>query len=125
MTEYTLRTLLMKAQHIHNGASGRQLGHLANRNGHKITHTTINAILNNTYKSQPGDDTIRAIAWLANVPDYIAFHAAGRKAGLKPFADDLPPGVDELTPKERAAVLGLLRMLVAQRRALNEAGTDG
>lgn len=120
----TLRELLVEASG-HGELSTRQLemkvdaarekGRLSSR----LNRVTISNILNGSYKSRPTDDTIRAIAYLAGVTDEVAFTAAGRRAPGRPFAEDLPDGVDDLTPKEREAAVYMLRVLVQQRRELN------
>ncbi|MGN0100714.1 MAG: hypothetical protein ACI39C_07225 [Dietzia sp.] len=86
----------------------------------KLNRATIAQILNGSYRKRPTDDTIRAIAYLAGVNDEVAFTAAGRRAPGRPFAEDLPDGVDDLTPKEREAAVYMLRVLVQQRRELNQ-----
>ena len=113
----TLQALLRKAASDRD-LSGRALADLANSNGWKLTHGTINAIRNGSYKSDPSEDTIRAIAWLAGVSERVAFAAAGRRQPGPPFADELPPGVDDLSPKERKAAIEMLRVLVAQRQEI-------
>ena len=120
----TLRDLLVEASG-HGELSTRQLemkvdaarekGYLKSR----LNRVTIANIMNGSYKSRPTDDTIRAIAYLAGVDDTVAFTAAGRRSPGRPFADDLPDGVDDLTPKEREAAVYILRTLVNQRRELN------
>lgn len=112
-----LRDLLIQAaDHRQIRLSGRGLTELAQDAGHKITNTTINALLARTYKSRPGQDTVRAIAWLAEVPVETAFAAAGQPPPGIPFADELPPGSDHLSPKSRAAVIALLRILIEHDR---------
>lgn len=86
----------------------------------KLNRATIAQILNGSYRKRPTDDTIRAIAYLAGVNDEVAFTAAGRRTPGRPFAEDLPDGVDDLTPKEREAAVYMLRVLVQQRRELNQ-----
>lgn len=120
----TLRELLEEASG-HGELSTRQLemkvdaaierGHLRAR----LNRVTIAKITNGSYKSRPTDDTIRAIAYLAGVNDEVAFTAAGRRTPGRPFSEDLPDGVDDLTPKEREAAVYMLRVLVQQRRELN------
>lgn len=120
----TLRELLLEASE-HGELSTRQLemkvdsaierGLLRSR----LNRVTIAKIINGSYKSRPTDDTIRAIAYLAGVADEVAFTAAGRRTPGRPFAEDLPDGVDDLTPKEREAAVYMLRVLVQQRRELN------
>lgn len=114
----TLKGLISKARRERE-KSARQLARIAQEAGHKIVGTTLNAIEAGTYHSTPTPETIRAIGWLAQVSDTIAFTAAGQPAPSPPFAEELPPGVDELTPAERRAAITMLRALVAQRREIN------
>lgn len=114
----TLRGLIGKARR-ERGKSVRQLALAAQEAGHRIVGTTLNAIEAGTYKSEPTNDTIRAIGWLAKVSDEIAFTAAGRAMPGPPFAEELPPGVDDLTSPERKAAIVMLRALVAQRQEIN------
>lgn len=88
-------------------------------------HTTINQIRNGTYKSNPSLRTLRALAWLAGVPERVALEAAGRKPKGRPFADDLPPGVDELGLDERRVAIALLRTLVAQQQRIDQLEEQG
>ncbi|MDI2019734.1 hypothetical protein PJL18_00225 [Paenarthrobacter nicotinovorans] len=92
--------------------SGLGLSQLASSNGYRITTTTINAIRQGVYKSAPREGTLRALAWLAGVDASVAFMAAGQPVPGPPFAEELPPGVDNLSPKARKAVLDMLRVLV-------------
>ncbi len=114
----TLRGLIAKARRERD-KSVRQLALTAQEAGHKIVGTTLNAIEGGTYKSVPTAETIRAIGWLAGVTDEIAFAAAGRSIPGPPFAEELPPGVDDLTSPERRAAIAMLRALVAQRQEIN------
>jgi hypothetical protein len=107
--ELSTRQLEMKVD------AAREKGLLPSR----LSRATIAQILNGSYKSRASDDTIRAIAYLAGVNDEVAFTAAGRRTPGRPFAEDLPDGVDDLTPKEREAAVYMLRVLVQQRRELN------
>ncbi|WP_461634469.1 hypothetical protein [Glutamicibacter soli] len=92
--------------------SVRQLAYLAQEAGHKVTYTTLNHIRGGTYKSTPGEPTLRAIAYLAGVEDSVAFTAAGQPVPGPPLADELPPGADNLSPKSRKAVVEMVRVLV-------------
>jgi hypothetical protein len=114
----TLNELLDLAVQKQGTDSGRELARRAQSQKFEIVHTTINGIRNGSYKSAPSDDTIRALGWLAGVGEEAAFTAAGRRLPGPPFADELPPGVDDLSPKEREAVIGLLRVLIAQRQEI-------
>lgn len=102
-------------------ASARGLATLAQKNGFRVVGTTLSAIAAGTYKSRPSDETIRAIAWLADVREPVGFAAAGRSVPGPPFAQELPPDVDYLTPRKRRVVIDLLRVMVEEdrRAALN------
>ena len=101
-------------------ASGRQLTTLAQSRGLKLTYTTFNQIRNGTYKFQATDDTIRALAWLAEVSEDVAFTAAGKPKPGPPLADELPPGVDNLSLRSRRAAIEMLRALVAAEQGGGE-----
>ena len=107
----SLRDLIDLAVTRHQ-TSVRQLGTIAKSHGHKVVYTTLGNIRNGTYKSTPSDETIRAIAWLAGVNDEVAFMAAGQPVPGPPFAEELPPGVDNLPAKARKAAIDMLRVLV-------------
>lgn len=100
--------------------AGRALAELAQKHGFEITHGTVNSIRSGSYKSRPSDGTLRAIAWLAGVSDEVAFEAAGRKMPGRPFAEDLPPGVDELEPRQRKAAVEMLKAMVALQHEVLE-----
>lgn len=118
---------------VQRNTSGRQLTTLAQTHGFKLTYTTFNQIRNGTYKFQATDETIRALAWLAEVSEDVAFTAAGKPKPGPPLADELPPGVDYLSQRSRRAAIEMLRALVAAEQGggehaigsapMNEAGT--
>lgn len=112
----TLRGLVLAAK-ASRGTSVRQLARLAHEQGFKIVDTTLNAIANGSYKARPTAETVRAIAWLAGVSDDEAFVAAGIPSPGLPFARELPPGVDQLSPRSRRAMVEVLRALVAAELA--------
>lgn len=85
------------------GTSARQVASLAEKKGLRLTHTTLNAMRAGSYKSVPREETVRALAELANIPVEVAFHAAGLTAPGPPLADELPPGSDNLSPKQQVA----------------------
>lgn len=94
------------------GTSARQVAQRAEKRGYRLTHTTINQMRAGTYKSVPKEETLRALADLAGVSVETAFHAAGLPVPGPPLADELPPGSDNLSPKSRAAVIQMLRVLI-------------
>lgn len=111
MTEkHTLPELIELASTKHDGASGRRLADIAADAGYDVSHTTLNRIRSGTYNGAPTATTIKAIAHLAGVSEERAFAAAGQDQPRAPFASVLPPGVDNLGPSERRAVVELLRV---------------
>lgn len=119
-TPRSIGDLLDLAVERHGTDSGRELERIAQAGGFRIVHTTINAIRAGSYKSNPSERTLKAIAFLANVPDRVAFEAAGRSPHERPFVEDLPPGVDDLLPNERRVAVEMLRLMVAHRSEINE-----
>ena len=77
-----------------------------------MTDTTLNQLKSGSYKFVPREETLRALAELANVSVETAFHAAGLPVPGPRLADELPPGSDNLSPKSRAAVIQMLRVLI-------------
>lgn len=108
----SLKELVQLAVQRHDGASVRSLTESAKRHGFKVTYTPINEMRAGTYKSVPRPELLRAIAWLADVDASVAFTAAGQPVPGPPFAEELPPGVDNLSPKARKAAIDMLRVLV-------------
>lgn len=102
--------------------SGRAIAKKAQDAGYSMTHTVFNQVLNGRYKSQITDEKIRAFAWLAGVTEATAFTAAGRPVPGPPLADELPDGVDNLSPRARKAVIEMLRVLVAAEQGSNHDG---
>lgn len=108
----------------HRDTSGLGLSQLAAKNGMQLTATTINQIRQGLYKSKPREGTLRALAWLAGVTDEVAFTAAGQAVPGPPFAEELPPGVDNLPAKARKAAIEMLRVLVDMNRATDAEPTE-
>lgn len=108
-------------------SSSRQLQDYAERNGFELTHSTINLIRKGTYPSRPKDKTLTALAFLAGMPVNPVRELAGLKPRVGPsFADQLPPDVDDLGPKPRAALIEMARtMLELQRRQADETHETG
>lgn len=105
--------------------SVRQMSFVAQKNGYRVTATTLNQIRNGSYKSKPSQETLAAIAWLAGVDEALAFAAAGQPVPGPPLADELPPGADNLSPKSRKAVVEMVRVLVDLEAGNNEQRTSG
>lgn len=118
----TLKDLVELAIQRHQ-TSGRQLAFLAQKAGHRVTVTTINHLRAGTYKSTPSAETLKAVAWLAGVSDEVAFTAAGQPVPGPPFADELPPGIDNLPPKARKALIEMARVLIDAHQDVNDASS--
>lgn len=94
------------------GTSARQVARRAEAKGLKLTDTTLNQMKSGSYKFVPREDTVRTLAKLAGISEEVAFHAAGLPVPGPPLADELPPGADHLSPKSRAAVIQMVRVLI-------------
>lgn len=105
----TLRDLLEQAKVDRAVRSGRALADLAEKHGQKIDRTQVNAILGGTYKSRPQRPLLEAIAWLSNAELEDVYAAAELPMPGPSFADELPPDVDYLGPRERHAVITVIR----------------
>lgn len=116
----TLRDIALKASDRFGGVRGRALGREAEKAGVTITYTTIDKIISGTYTSRPTDATLRALAQLALVPIEDVYRAADQPLPQARFADQLPAGVDNLTPAQREAVLTLIRQFIAQNREAHQ-----
>jgi hypothetical protein len=93
-----------------------QLSCLAQEQGFAVEATTLGRIRNDTDNARPTDETVRAIGWLAGVPESVAFTAAHRRVPGPPLAQELPEGVDSLPPRTREVVIDWLRVLVAAQQ---------
>ncbi|MCV7067489.1 hypothetical protein H7H51_20605 [Mycolicibacterium farcinogenes] len=107
----SVRELIEIAVKRHNGASGRRLADIAQQAGHDISHATLNRLRQGAYASQPTDASIRAIAYLAEVPETVAFAAVG----VRPPTSEqyqLPAEAQRLDTRQRRALDELLRAFV-------------
>lgn len=94
--------------------SASKLALEAQKVGHDITHTTISQIRKGNYQVQrPKRQTLEAIAYLAGVPEGVAYKAAGLGERQAPFAEQLPEDADLLDPIQRRAVLGVIRAFIS------------
>lgn len=94
------------------GTSSRAMSRAAQTAGHRLSYTTIDAILNGEHTGTYKPYTLDAIAFVCNVPRDRVYKAAGRTLPSNPFADELPEGVDDLDPYSRRAVIGVIRALL-------------
>lgn len=109
----TLKDLLEQAKVDRGVTSGRALADLTQGRESSIDRTQVNSILAGTYKSELRPSTIRAIAWLAGVSEAEAFAAAEQPVPGPPFAKELPPHADYLTPNQRHAVITVIRAMLS------------
>lgn len=121
----TLRDLIDRALERHQVKHVSNLEVIAKRGGHEIVATTINGIRSGAYNSRPKRKTLEALAFLAGVVPEVAYEAADLPVPGPPFAEQLPEGVDLLSPREREAAIGVLRAMVDARRALTVDRTSG
>lgn len=115
----TFRELAQLALDRH-GVSARRLAALAQEHGFELTYSTLSAVAAGKYKSRPRSETVRAIAWLAGVPESTAFVAAGLPIPGRPFADELPPDADSLSPEQRRVVIEVMRQFTKHNRELDD-----
>lgn len=113
-TSKSLMDLIEIAVKRNGGASGRRLAEVAQQAGHDISHATLNRLRQGTYASRPTDASIRAIAYLAHVPEATAFAAGGVRP---PAADryELPAEAQRMDTRQRRALDELLRAFVASQ----------
>ena len=120
-TKATLTDLLRQAVDDRTGAPLRDIQarveaeEAARPRGMSLNRSTASLILRGAYRGTPSPATVRAIGWLAGVPDEVAFAAAGQPAPGRPLADELPPAADTLNREERAVVGDVVRALLAHR----------
>ena len=113
-TSKSLMDLIEIAVKRHNGASGRRLAEIAQQAGHDISHATLNRLRQGIYASRPTDASIRAIAYLAEVPETVVFGAVGVRP---PAAEQyqLPTEAQRINTRQRRALDELLRAFVVQQ----------
>nr|WP_312964391.1 hypothetical protein [Kocuria rhizophila] len=112
----TLRDVALAAKARHDGAGGRGLAKVATKHGHTISYGTIDSILAGTYTRKPSVKTLRALAYLAGLPEQDVLEIAGMRAPSTALAEQLPEGVDELGPEERQMLIDMARGLIRQAR---------
>jgi|GEM_PF-3629049 len=122
-TSKSLIDLIEIAATRHGGASGRRLAELAQRAGHDISHATLNRLRQGTYATRPSDASIRAIAFLADVSENIAFAAAGVSAPAAAVYQ-APAEAQRMTTRQRKAVDELIRAFAADDKPAPAAGLD-
>ncbi len=122
-TSKSLIDLIEIAATRHDGASGRRLAELAQRAGHDISHATLNRLRQGTYATRPSDASIRAIAYLADVSENVAFAAAGVSAPAAVVYQP-PAEAQRMTTRQCRAVDELIRAFAADDKPPRAAGLD-
>lgn len=112
----TLRDVALIAKDRHDGAGGRKLALVAKERKHSVSYGTIDSILAGTYTRKPSIKTLKALAYLADIPEAQVFEIAGMRAPSVSVAEQLPEGVDELGPDERQMLIDIARGLIRQTR---------
>ena len=112
----SLQQVVELAMRRHDVADAAKLTRIASEAGFKVNNTTMTRLRRGTYSSKPTRPLLTALAWLAGTTYEVAREAAGISSDQPPFAQQLPVDVDLLTPKERAAVIELLRLLIEHHR---------
>lgn len=122
----TLRDLLAHARQRHEVTSWAALEKIGRARGHKISHTTLSQLFKGTYSAaRPDDVTLRAVAFLAGASLAEVYEAAGLGPVGIPFAQQLPNGVDALTPDHREVALTVIRALLKAQDALSRFQANG
>ncbi|AFV14794.1 MULTISPECIES: hypothetical protein [Mycobacterium] len=122
-TSKSLIDLIEIAATRHDRASGRRLAELAQRAGHDISHATLNRLRQGTYATRPSDASIRAIAYLADVSENVAF-AAAAVAAPAAVVYQAPAEAQRMTTRQRRALDELIRAFAAGDTPAPGAGLD-
>lgn len=122
-TSKSLIDLIEIAATQHGGASGRRLAELAQRAGHDISHATLNRLRQGTYATRPSDASIRAIAYLADVSENVAFAAAGVSAPAA-VVYQAPAEAQRMSTRQRKALDELIRAFAVDDKPAPAAGLD-
>ncbi|AMS03853.1 immunity repressor [Gordonia phage BaxterFox] len=80
----TLADFVELASQKHNNASGRRLAEIAAAHGYEVSHSTLNRIRRGTYGSVPTESVLKAVAYLAGVPEERVLSAPDASSGRRP-----------------------------------------
>jgi len=114
----TLRDVAIAASVRNGGVRGRGLGRIADSKGLSLSYTTVDKMLDGTYKSKPGRKTLEALSILSGYTIEQVYRAAKVPLPLKPLRDDLPADADLLTGSQRRVVIDAIRLFAQQNREL-------
>ena len=94
------------------GISRREFARRAEKAGYPTSHTSIGKIVNRQHTGRYEQGTLDAIAEVTGYTRGRVYAAAQQRLPVRPFAEDLPEGVDYLGPDERNAVIGVIRVFL-------------
>lgn len=94
------------------GMSQRSFERRADALGCHISHTQVGAIRQGKHTGRYAPATLDAIAAVTGFDRERVYAAAGLRLPTRPFADDLPDGVDYLGQDERNALIGVIRVFL-------------
>lgn len=98
-----------------NGLSNRKIADRATSQGHPIHHATVSRYMRGEHPNPPKIEALEAIALGMAVPLSVLEQAASTPFTQEPFK--LPRKADTLDDSERAAILHLIDVMVANKQA--------
>lgn len=98
-----------------NGLSNRKIADRATSQGHSIHHATVARYMRGEHPNPPKIEALEAIALGLGVPLSVLEQAAAAPFTQEPFK--LPRKADTLDDAERAAILHLIDVMVANKQA--------
>ena len=117
----TLQEVAQTAADLHEGSAGRYMEELARRAGLNLSRTTFDKMLRGNYRSRPSRETVRALAYVAQLPEVLVAEVAGLPRLGGDLAEQLPPGHETLTAEQQSAVIAVVRQYVKANQALADA----
>lgn len=116
----TLRGVVLRAVDLAEVEGGRELARVSEARGAKVSHGTLNGLINGTYSSRPSEELLRKLAVLAQMTlDDVRTAARVPNPG-PPFADELPEGADYIVGTPRKILLDAIRLFAQQGRRTAE-----
>ncbi len=97
------------------GWTGNGISRAAQERGYTLSPTTVLTYVNGTHAQKPSDQVLRAFADVLDISLDELREAAGDPPPLTEFR--LPPSAERLSPRARAAVVELIRLLGDNRSA--------
>lgn len=104
------------------GLSTRKISELAAKKGFEISNATVSRYLSGKHPEPPSLDVLKALGAVLGVPINKLEALSGMPASSAPF--ELPAKAATLTDSERAAILHLIDVMVANKQAPASALSD-